>query len=80
MAASENLDRASGLDRCAQEPVHIIGQIQPHGMLFAISEPDLIVRQVSANVSALLGMAPETILDRSFEAVLGAQLKSHSFT
>ncbi len=70
---AENLDRASELDRCAQEPIHIIGHIQPHGVLFAISEPDLIVRQVSANVSAFLGISPETLLDRTFEAVLGAQ-------
>ena len=73
MVTTEDLDRASDLDRCAQEPIHIIGHIQPHGMLFALSEPDLIVRQVSANVSALLGTPPETLLDRTFEAVLGAQ-------
>jgi PAS domain S-box-containing protein len=73
MFTAENLDRASGLDRCAQEPIHIIGHIQPHGVLFALSEPDLIVRQVSANVSALLGTSPETLLNCTFEAVLGAQ-------
>ena len=63
-----------GLDRCAQEQVQIIGQIQPHGLLFALSEPDLVVRQVSANISAFLGMSPELVLDRPFESVLGAQL------
>jgi diguanylate cyclase (GGDEF)-like protein len=66
-------DHVSDLDRCAQEPVHIIGHIQPHGLLFALSEPDLIVQQVSANISALLGMPPENILGRSFETVLGAR-------
>ena len=60
-------------DQCAQEPVHTIGQIQPHGLLFAITEPDLIVRRVSANVSALLGMAPEIVLGRSFKSVLGPE-------
>jgi PAS domain S-box-containing protein len=73
MVTAENLDLASDLDRCAQEPIHILGRIQPHGMLFALSEPDLIVRQVSANVSALLGTSPETLLGCTFEAVLGAQ-------
>ena len=62
------------LDRCAQEQVQVIGQIQPHGLLFALSEPGLIVRQVSANISTILGLPPESVLDRSFEAVLGAQL------
>jgi len=64
----------SELDRCAQEQVQIIGQIQPHGLLFALSESDLIVRQVSANISGMLGRPPESVLDRSFEIVLGAQL------
>ena len=60
-------------DQCAREPVHTIGQIQPHGVLFAISEPDLIVRQVSTNVLELLGMSPAVVLGHSFEAVLGAE-------
>ena len=35
--------------------------------------PDLIVRQVSANVSTVLGIAPEDVLGRSFFTVVGAQ-------
>ncbi len=60
-------------DRCAQEPVQIIGRIQSHGLLFALSEPDLIVRQSSGNVAALLGSPAEGILGRSFETVLRAR-------
>jgi light-regulated signal transduction histidine kinase (bacteriophytochrome)/CheY-like chemotaxis protein len=60
-------------DGCAQEQVQIIGHIQSHGLLFALSEPDLIVRQVSANVSTELGIPPEDVLGRSFGMVLGAQ-------
>jgi len=63
-----------GLAKCALEPIQIIGHIQPHGLLFALSEPDLIVRHVSANVSTLLGMSPDILLGCSFEKVLGAQL------
>jgi len=62
------------LDRCAQEQVQIIGQIQPHGLLFALSEPDLIVRQASANISTILGISLASVLDHSFETVLGVQL------
>ena len=58
------------LDQCAREPVHTIGQIQPHGVLFAISEPDLIVRQGSTNVRDLLGLSTGVVLGHSFEAVL----------
>lgn len=72
MSAFSEVD-SNDLERCAQEQVQNIGQIQPHGLLFALSEPDLVVRQVSANVSALLGMSPKVVLDRSFEPVLGAE-------
>jgi light-regulated signal transduction histidine kinase (bacteriophytochrome) len=34
----------------------------------------LIVRQVSANISSILGLLLESVLDRSFETALGAQL------
>jgi diguanylate cyclase (GGDEF)-like protein len=58
---------------CAQEPVQLIGRIQSHGLLFALSEPDLIVRHVSANVSAYLGIPPELVLGGTFEAILQAE-------
>lgn len=73
MVHLQQRDALANLDRCAEEPVHIIGHIQPHGLLFALSEPDLIVRQVSRNVSALLGTSPESALGNSFEGVLGAK-------
>jgi chemotaxis family two-component system sensor kinase Cph1 len=58
---------------CALEPIQIIGHIQPHGLLFALSEPDLIIRQVSTNVTSLIATSPERLLGRSIESVLGAQ-------
>jgi diguanylate cyclase (GGDEF)-like protein len=61
------------LTECALEPIQIIGHIQPHGLLFALSEPDLIIRHVSVNVSTLLGMSPETLLGYSIEKVFGAE-------
>jgi chemotaxis family two-component system sensor kinase Cph1 len=63
-----------GLAKCAVEPIHIIGHIQPHGLLLALSEPDLVVRHLSANVSALLGMSPRSLLGRSLETALGGPL------
>jgi chemotaxis family two-component system sensor kinase Cph1 len=62
------------LSECSREPIQIIGHIQPHGLLFALSEPDLIVRQVSANVAAAIGLSPDLLLGNSIEYVLGARL------
>jgi len=63
-----------GLLQCAMEPIQIIGHIQPHGLLVALSEPDLIVRHVSTNIFSLLGISPDTLLGASFETILGTPL------
>jgi light-regulated signal transduction histidine kinase (bacteriophytochrome) len=61
-------------DRCAQEPIHIIGSIQSHGLLFALSEPDLDVKAASANAAEVLGVPLDAIVGASFELVIGAEL------
>lgn len=43
------------LANCANEPIRTPGAIQPHGVLLTLSEPEMRVVQVSANVQALLG-------------------------
>ena len=58
------------LDTCAQEPIHIPGSIQPHGVLFACRGDRLIIGQVSANVADHLGLAPEAVLGRSLLELL----------
>ena len=69
----ENGARLLSHDRCAQEPVQIIGRIQSHGLLFALSEPDLVVQQVSTNVLAFLGRSPTSFLAQPLESVLGTK-------
>jgi light-regulated signal transduction histidine kinase (bacteriophytochrome) len=65
------------LDRCADEPIHIPGSIQPHGVLVGVSEPDLIVRVVSTNCADLFGVDATGLLGRPLrEAVAGGRLSS----
>jgi len=59
------------LSRCADEPIHIPGAIQPHGVLLALAEPGLVISQVSANSESLLGLAPARLLNRPLREVLG---------
>jgi light-regulated signal transduction histidine kinase (bacteriophytochrome) len=54
------------LDNCAREPIHILGNIQSHGVLFVLSQESLTCLQVSANV--------EQFLDRKLEDYLGKGL------
>jgi PAS domain S-box-containing protein len=58
-------------DRPTQQPLQTIQKIQPHGLLLAVSEPDFLVRQASANVFTLLELAPEAVLGNPLESLLG---------
>lgn len=59
------------LARCADEPIHIPGAIQPHGLLIALDEATLRVVQVSANIDRFLPVSAEETLGRSLPEVLG---------
>jgi chemotaxis family two-component system sensor kinase Cph1 len=59
------------LDNCAREPIHVPGSVQPRGVLLAVSEPELVVQQVSANLAELTGVAPQRALGRRLPEVLG---------
>lgn len=39
------------LSNCDKEPIHLIGRIQPHGLLMVIDRKTLHIEQVSANIS-----------------------------
>src|SRR5947199_10720033 len=70
---AENLgDQANQVDltNCDREPIHIPGSIQPHGVLLVMSEPELVVIQVSENVTDHIGMRAEDVLTRPLSALL----------
>lgn len=66
----ESRQPALDLTTCDREPIHIPGSIQPHGMLFAVTGPDLHVTAVSANVTTHLGRDPETLLNAPLDQAL----------
>ena len=53
-----------------QEFIPQNGRIQPHGVLVVLSEPELIISQISSNVSYLFGVPPEDLCDRPLESLL----------
>ncbi|ROO32106.1 ATP-binding protein [Pseudomonas sp. 7SR1] len=61
------------LANCADEPIRFPGAIQPHGVLVMLSEPDFVIRQVSANVSQLMGHDPEALLGQTLDVLLGPE-------
>ncbi|WP_340051364.1 ATP-binding protein [Pseudomonas proteolytica] len=61
------------LANCADEPIRFPGAIQPHGVLLTLSEPDLRIVQVSANVASLFNHQPEALLGQPLDTLLGTQ-------
>ncbi len=71
---SPNAEPAPTIDltTCDREPIHIPGSIQPHGLLIALSEPDLSMIQVSANAPVFTGLMPAELLGRPLGSLLDA--------
>ncbi len=58
------------LTNCHREAIHIPSSIQPHGILFALSEPEFTIIQVSNNTFEYLGLQPEELLNRKLSSLL----------
>jgi light-regulated signal transduction histidine kinase (bacteriophytochrome) len=56
---------------CDQEPIHIPGSIQPHGVLLAVDPKTGAVLQLAGDVERLLGRAPEEALQMSLGSLIG---------
>ncbi|MEI6414735.1 MAG: EAL domain-containing protein, partial [Pseudomonadota bacterium] len=59
------------LNRCAREPIHQIGSIQPVGVLIAVSRTDRMIRAVSQNLDSIFSMSAEAALNRPLADLLG---------
>ncbi|NOK16048.1 ATP-binding protein [Corallococcus carmarthensis] len=58
------------LSVCDREPIHLLGGIQPRGVLVAFRKDTEAVAVVSANVHALLGAGPDALLGKPLSRVL----------
>ncbi|MBW4636083.1 MAG: GAF domain-containing protein [Iphinoe sp. HA4291-MV1] len=55
------------------ETIYFSGSIQPHGILLALSDPELRFLFVSANIQEHLGKAPHNLLGQSLNTLLDVQ-------
>ncbi|MDM9382483.1 ATP-binding protein [Chlorogloeopsis sp. ULAP01] len=58
------------LTNLKEPPIHVIGQIQPYGVLLVLEEPDLKILQFSSNTSSVFGITPEELLQKKLEDLL----------
>ncbi|MEA5580428.1 ATP-binding protein [Nodularia harveyana UHCC-0300] len=61
------------ISNCNQEPIHIPGSIQPHGVMFALKESDLTILQVSNNTFDFFGLNPEELLNQKLNFLLESE-------
>ncbi|QKV63994.1 GAF domain-containing protein [Pseudomonas sp. 43A] len=71
MTPQDKQDFEELLANCADEPIRFPGAIQPHGLLLTLSEPELAIIQVSANVEPLLAREPQSLIGEPLESLIG---------
>lgn len=59
------------LNICDNEPIQLIGAVQPHGTLVALNEKNLIISYVSKNTLKFVGFTPEDILGKPLSFLVG---------
>ncbi|WP_309381477.1 ATP-binding protein [Cerasicoccus frondis] len=50
------------LTDCDKEPIHLLGGVQPHGVMMVLDAKDYRILRVSANVADVFGIEPDTLL------------------
>ncbi|MFE4107950.1 ATP-binding protein [Almyronema epifaneia] len=63
-------NQAINLNRLKQPEIHTLAQVQPHGILLVLQEPDLSILQVSRNATTAFGLALDAILQKNLEDLL----------
>lgn len=70
MIDANGSSKQANLTQLKQPPIHISTQIQAHGVLLVLQEPELNVLQVSNNALGLFGLTPNEVLNMSLEELL----------
>jgi diguanylate cyclase (GGDEF)-like protein/PAS domain S-box-containing protein len=72
-SADYKISLQEALKRCADEPIHRIGSIQPNGVLIAVNPHDWTIKAVSANLGQLLPIAAGEALNQPLDKLLGPE-------
>lgn len=69
---TERSPETADLSNCDLEPIHIPASIQPHGLLWVLREPDLVIVQTSENVREYFDRSVDRILGQPLAALLNS--------
>ncbi len=70
MSIDLKADLVSSIDSLERLAIHTSNQIQPHGVVLVLQEPELKIVQVSTNSYRVFGIPPQEMLDRTLEELL----------
>ncbi|GFE68027.1 ATP-binding protein [Chroococcus sp. FPU101] len=60
----------ANLHQYESQQLHTPGSIQPYGILFSLTEPDLRITHVSQNIQYFLGIKPQNLLNQPLKKLL----------
>lgn len=69
--SADSVAPIADLTNCDREPIHIPGNIQPHGVLLVLDAVTLTVLQASQNAEQLHGVSAESLIGRNLEHAIG---------
>ncbi|MBD2318403.1 ATP-binding protein [Phormidium tenue] len=61
---ASNTSELTGYKDCDREQIHLLGHIQPHGVLICIDESDFRIVQVSENTAKFFGLSANSLLNQ----------------
>ncbi|QIR38850.1 GAF domain-containing protein [Tolypothrix sp. PCC 7910] len=67
---SEFQAQSINVNSLKEAAIHVSSQIQPHGVLLVLGEPELKILQVSSNTWSVFGILPEEVLQKKLEDLL----------
>ncbi|UOA10176.1 hypothetical protein [Methylobacter sp. S3L5C] len=66
------------LQLCAAEPIHQIGNIQPHGAVLVLSaDSQRTILQASANINCFIDFSGDVVLGKSLAELIGTSSALH---
>lgn len=70
-AAQPIEERGADLSACENEPIHVPGAVQPHGMMLVVEERSGRILSVSANARQFVGREAAALLNSRIETLFG---------
>lgn len=65
-------DKQRAMEQCAREPIHLIGAIQPHGVLLVYSRQSGAIVAASANAASLFALPDDGVVGHPIDDLLDA--------